>query len=277
MTNPNQDQIDYWNGEAGEKWVIHSDRLDAMLAPFAEQVLHEAALKDGDKVIDIGCGAGVLSIMAAAHGGSVTGVDVSKPMLALAKRRADASGADAKFMAADATNIMLPADHDVLISRFGVMFFDDPKAAFTNLRKAMKPGGRLAFACWQAPDKNAWAITPLMIAMPFLKTPPARPEPRTPGPFAFADPDYVSEILSGSGWSDIKIGSYETEVKMPGDAPEESAAFMLKMGPIGRLMSEQELDIVPIAAALTEHFKSIEDDKSELMLGSAVWLVTARA
>ena len=276
---PNQDQIDYWNGETGDKWVKHADDLDGMLAPFIDMILGAGQLQTGEAVLDVGCGSGALSRAAAAAvgaDGQVTGIDISKPMLALAKVRNNEAGQSTEFVDADASVYSPQSKADIAISRFGVMFFDDPVGAFANIRKNLKPDGRLAFACWRSAFENGWAITPLQIAMPFLPEPPTPPEPGTPGPFAFADKDHLCRVLKGAGWQDIAITPKDLDMVLPGEAAAESAGFMLKMGPLAVQIREHNLDIEPIKKAITEHFRSVENEKGELALPGAVWIVTAR-
>ncbi len=273
----NQDQIDYWNGETGDKWVTHADALDRMLAPFAEAVIKASGLGPSDRVVDIGCGSGALSRMAYAEGGRVSGVDVSEPMLGLARDRAAAQNMDIAYELADASSFQSDQKFQHVISRFGVMFFNDPGAAFANIHAQTAQGGTLTFACWQNPMANGWAMTPLQIAMPFLKEPPTPPEPRAPGPFAFAEADYVTDILKSSGWKSIEINALTPSMILPGDNPQESATFMLRMGPMGRILKEQEIDLTPIAKALTEHFDGLKNDQGQVVMESAAWLVRAEA
>ena len=277
---PNQDQIEYWNGETGDKWVKHADDLDGMLAPFIDMILSAANLKSGEAVMDVGCGSGALSRAAVEKvgpNGHVTGVDISEPMLGLARQRNEQSGQGAAFLEADASQYDISPKADIVISRFGVMFFDDPVGAFANIRGNVKAGGRLAFACWRSPFENGWALTPLQIALPFLPEPPTPPEPGTPGPFAFADQDHLCQVLETAGWQDVTINAENLDMVLPGKAAAESAGFMLKMGPLAVQIREHKLDIGPIKTAITEHFQSIVNDKGELSLPGAVWIVTARA
>ncbi len=271
----NQDQIDYWNGETGDKWVTHADALDRMLAPFAKAVIKDSGLGRFDHVIDIGCGSGALSRMAYEQGSKVTGVDISEPMLGLARSHAIAQDMDIPFEQADASTFHSDQKFQHAISRFGVMFFNDPKAAFAQIRSNIVDGGKITFSCWHTAQKNEWAMTPLQIAMPFLKEPPTPPEPRAPGPFAFAETDYIIEILKSAGWKGIEIGVLNPFIVLPGNNPRESALFMLNMGPMGRILKEQAIDIGPIADALTDHFEQIKNEEGLVSLQSTAWLVSA--
>ena len=275
----NTAQIDYWNGPAGQKWVRDADRLDVMLAPFAEAVLGGLALQPGSTVLDIGCGAGALAlaISAAAINVSVTGFDVSEPLVNLARRRVAAVGAQAEFVVADASVWRPKAPVDVAVSRFGVMFFADPVAAFANIRASLRKDGRLSFACWRPLAENEWALLPLQAALPLLAAPPTMPEPGTPGPFAFGDADHVRNILSDSGWSDVTITPWNGEIALPGHSADETADFMLEIGPLARAIAEQGLDLAPIRAAVEARVSELAGPDGRTHLQAAARMVGARA
>ncbi len=153
-TGPNSDQIEFWNGLAGERWVRHQNELDAMIGGIGDDVLARAQISEGERVLDVGCGCGHTTLEIARQvgkSGSVTGIDISAMMLDHARTRADAAGVEnVEFLNADAATQQFPeTGFELLFSRFGVMFFSDPVAAFKNLASAIKPGGRLAFACWR--------------------------------------------------------------------------------------------------------------------------------
>jgi len=273
----NSAQIEYWNGTAGEKWVRDADRLDQMLQPFADLVLSAAKSAEGERVIDIGCGNGALAFAAAASGAAVTGVDVSESLLGVARKRAADASSGAGFVQADASVWQPAVKMDVAISRFGVMFFAEPVAAFENIHSAMAPGGRLAFACWRPLAENDWAFTPLKVALPLLSAPPALPPAGTPGPFAFGDSNYVERILTSSGWSNVRITPWDGLIEVPGASPQETAAFMLEIGPLGRVIADQAADIEPIRQALVSALEEIADKDGRTRLKAAVWLVEATA
>src|SRR2546421_10411079 len=198
----NADQIAYWNGPAGQRWADRQAAQDILLGPVADLVIDRAQPKPGERVIDIGCGSGVTTIAFArkvAPSGHALGVDISGPMLARARASAP-SGLPVDFALADATVYPFdPLSFDLLASRFGVMFFADPVASFANLRRALKPEGRLAFACWREPKENPWMMAPLMAVYKHVpKMPPVGPD--EPGPFAFATEERVLGILKGAGF-----------------------------------------------------------------------------
>lgn len=274
----NTEQIDYWNGKAGEKWVRHAERLDRLLAPFIDAVLESVALRSGEQVLDIGCGGGALSLAAAKMvepTGSVRGVDVSAPLLALARRRAEEGGLAAAFEEADAATYRAERLVDAVISRFGVMFFNDPIAAFANLRANTKPDGRLCFACWQGLSENDWARAPLAAALPLLPEPPAPPTPGAPGPFAFADKDRVAGLLSDAGWQGIEIAPWRGKLTLPGETVAEAAGFMLELGPVARLVAESGADLDAVEATLIEALTPHAAPDGTVALPGAAWIVSA--
>lgn len=275
----NDAQIEYWNGPAGQKWVDQSDRLDQMLAPFADKVLETAAIIEGERPMDVGCGAGALTLAATVMAGGAAGamgVDVSEPLLQLARQRAAQQGSAATFERADASNFSAKAKFDVVISRFGVMFFEDPTAAFANIRHQIQPTGRMTFICWQAVHLNDWAFAPLQAALPLLKEPLPQPDPTAPGPFAFSDRDRVESILAGAGWQDITVEPFAPQIALPGDDVTSSARFMLQLGPLSRLIAAQDLDPEPIEAALEERLSENLTADGRIMMNSACWVVSAK-
>lgn len=274
----NADQVEYWNGPAGQKWVDQSSRLDAMLAPFADRVMARANLKRDEFVMDVGCGGGALTLRAAAEVGAgqgALGVDVSAPLIALARARAAEAGMPARFELADASSFMASPAADIVISRFGVMFFDDPAAAFANIRQSARQGARMAFVCWQALGVNDWALAPLQAAMPFLKEAPPPADPAAPGPFAFQDKDRVAAILSDAGWANVAIDPVETAVVLPGDDVRSTAGFMMQLGPLSRLLATQGIDEAQVSAALIDRIQQHMTPDSRIAMKSACWLVTA--
>ena len=274
----NQDQIDYWNSEAGDKWVQYAAEIDELLSPFLDAVIAIVDLRSGEYVLDVGCGGGTLSIAArnaVGSEGSVTGIDISKPLIALALRRTESLSSKISFELTDASGYQNDQAFDALISRFGVMFFDNPTEAFSNLRKAIKLGGRLAFACWQPLADNDWARVPLEVAMPLLPELPEMPSPDAPGPFAFAEPKRVNTILLDAGWRDVGVTPFQTMVSLPGNTIQEAAEFMLKMGPLGRLMEMPGVDKSAVLNALKERFETHQSEDGKVTLLGSAWLVTA--
>ncbi|HSG91729.1 MAG TPA: methyltransferase domain-containing protein [Pseudomonadales bacterium] len=270
----NAAQDEYWNGQAGLTWVEAQDRLDAMLAPISRQVLERAAAQAGERVVDIGCGCGDTTLALAATGAAVWGIDLSAAMLARAKARA-AGIAHVGFTRADAATRAFTPDHELLFSRFGVMFFEDPVAAFANLRTALTADGRLCFVCWQAPRENAWMAIAGRAVQPFLPEPETPPDPRAPGPFAFADPAYVTGVLTDAGFVDVALEAI-TPVLHLADDLDAAMRFQGEVGPVARALSElegpqREAALDAARTALAAHMTD-----AGLDLGAACWIVTAR-
>jgi len=247
-----------------------------MLLPIAEQILLAANIQGDEDVLDIGCGAGALSLMATKMGRGVLGVDISQPLIDLAWGRSEMIDS-VDFKPADASTLELDKKRDVFVSRFGVMFFSDPVSAFANIRRQVKPTGRMVFACWQASAKNDWARAPLESAMPFLKSAPTPPDPKAPGPFAFAEPEYLSDMLMDAGGNNVELVDWTGNIRLPGDNPEDSAAFMMEMGPLSKILKEQELDFGSVQDALVNKLSSSADKDGCVDMQVAAWIVKASA
>lgn len=276
QTQSNADQVAFWNGEAGEKWVKAQDRLDAMLAPVTAEVLKAAAAKPGEHVLDIGCGCGETSIILAKAGARVTGIDISRPMLARAKQRAIEGRVDGfEAIEADASERRFEATYDLLVSRFGVMFFANADAAFANLRKALKPGGRLAFACWREPRANEWVSVPVGAIRPHV--PPQPPlAPEDPGPFAFADLARVRRILANAGFDSIAARPFDSPMQL-GETLEDALAHIQEFGPVSRMMTPASDDEKARAATALRRALEPYASKKPIALNGATWIVTAKA
>jgi len=277
--DPNAQQIAYWRDEAGPKWVALQERLDTQLEPFGRLVIDRLGLKSGERVLDVGCGCGATTRALAARvgtGGAAVGLDVSGPMLAHA--RSLPSTPQATFIEADAATFRPEQPFDAVASRFGVMFFADPVAAFTNLHALLGPGGRLAFICWQSFDRNQWVSVPMMAALPFISPLPTPPPARAPGPFAFADADYVREILERAGFVHVEIEPKELTTLVGGRnaSIDDAAEFLLQMGPTARMMANVDADTrARIATAVRDAIAPFADADG-VRMGSASWLVSAR-
>ena len=241
---PNAEQATYWSEASGPKWVAYQERIDAQIAPLGLAAIERAAPRPGERCLDVGCGCGQTTLQLAervAPEGSVLGVDLSVPMLARAEERAREAGLPARFARADAqTHDFSSEGFDLVFSRFGVMFFSDPVAAFANLRGALAGSGRLAFACWRPPVDNDWVVVPLAAARKHLEV-PAPTDPFAPGPFSLADPDRIRRVLADAGWSGIEIDAHSQELEIAGGASQDEALdFLMQIGPMARLLAEAE-------------------------------------
>jgi SAM-dependent methyltransferase len=277
-TSPNTEQIRYWNDTAGPKWVARGRLLDAQIAPLGRLAMDRAGLAAGERVLDVGCGCGETTVELAQRvgpGGAVTGIDVSAPMLAVARDRTH-DLRNVGFTQADAqTHAWPPGAYDVVFSRFGVMFFADPAAAFGNLRLALRPGGRVAFVCWQPLVRNAWMLVPLQAAARHLPLPPP-PAPDAPGPFAFGNPDRVRAILHDAGFADVAVDAADTTLALGGGVPlDDTVDLLLELGPTGALLREAEPGLrATVASAVREAVRPFARPDGVRMAG-AVWIVGA--
>ena len=277
----NQEQRTYWNDHAGPRWVKLQPRLDAQLQPLGRATMHRAEITPGDSVLDVGCGCGQTSLELAGRvgpQGAVTGIDLSLPMVERAsERQQNVFLSNLTFLHGDAQTYEFERGcHDLAFSRFRVMFFEDPVAAFSNIRTALRPQGRLCFVCWQGVDKNEWAKIPLEAAAQHVPLPPPA-APGTPGPFAFADHERVKQLLKTAGFTEVHIESYETQLSM-GDATskEDAAEFALEVGPVATLLRDTDPSLrsrvcEALSTALTPYAKH-----GGVKLGGAVWIVRAR-
>lgn len=208
MAMANEEQQQAWATQ-GIDWVDNAAIFEAVLAPFADAVTQAADIAPGTRVLDIGCGSGTLLQRAAALGAIAFGVDISEPMVQAARRRVpEATVALGDAQIVDLREAADGASFDRVISRFGVMFFDDPVAAFTNIRHAAAPGSRLAFVCWREGD-NPMFTAGIDVLAAKLESPPAALDPASPGPLAFGDPERVRAILTDAGWTDIAVEPFD--------------------------------------------------------------------
>jgi SAM-dependent methyltransferase len=278
----NDEQFEYWNGPEGQHWADREERFDGMLSAFVEPLLDAAAISGSDHVLDVGCGNGATSLAAArrASSGRVVGVDISGPMLTRARARAAADGiTNVDFVHADAQDHPFgdaAATFDVLISRFGIMFFADPVAAFTNLAIALRPGGRVAFACWQPLFENQWIAVPAAAIIP-IAGPPDVPPPDAPGPFAFGDRDRVAGILADAGFTNIELDDVHLPVLLGGGLPLDDAVAFLAEGGMGkRFLGEADGPTVDRALAAVRAALDPYASADGVRLDSAIWMVRAQ-
>jgi SAM-dependent methyltransferase len=240
MTNSsNAQQVEYWNGAVGERWARLQEKIDLHLEGITEAALQFAAPRDGERVLDIGCGCGTTTFLLAfraGRDGSAAGIDISVPMLNVARARAMAQNANVVFREGDASSYDLQPVFDLVFSRLGIMFFAEPAAAFANIGRAIAPGGRLVFVCWRSMAENLWASVPMQAALHLLP-PQESADPLAPGPFAFADGARVRAILASAHYSHIEIEPFDGMMNM-GAALEEAAAEVLNIGPLARAVTD---------------------------------------
>ena len=231
----NQEQKEFWNEKKGDIWVSLEHNIDKMLGPLGDQAIKILKPKVGEKILDIGCGTGSTSQTLSnlvGESGLVTGIDISKPILNFAiKKKESKKIKNINFIQADAQNHQFSnSNYNAIFSRFGVMFFEDPIAAFKNIKKSLVRNGRLTFVCWSNREENDWINLSSNVASQFLELPP-KANPKDPGPFAFEDYFYIKEILIKAGWSNIKIKAYKKKIII-GDTLDSAADFLSRMGPM---------------------------------------------
>lgn len=280
----NQDQVEYWNGPVGERWVKHQDDFDRAIGAFGAAALARLPLTPGARVLDVGCGGGTstLDVIArVAPGGSVVGVDISRPLLARAAERLPKRAAELRvaleLVIADAATYRPGTPFDALFSRFGVMFFDQPPRAFGNLRAALVPGARLAFVCWQALADNPWCAVPLSAARRVLPAPTAAADPRAPGPFAFAERSYVEDILTQAGFVEVVLEPFEAPVVLSTTGLGPAVEQALRLGPTGRAVADQPAEVVAKVRNELANTLAPRLEGDTVRLPGHAWLVTARA
>ncbi len=272
----NAEQIRYWNDDAGPVWVRHQDRIDENLRPFGERAMEVLDPRAGHAVLEVGCGCGLTTLALADRvgpEGRVTGVDVSAPMLAAARRRA-AGRANVEFHQADAQSAELPLAADRLFSRFGIMFFADPVAAFANLARAVVPGGRLAFACWQHPSRNPWIAVIAAAATSAVPDMPPAPPLDSPGPFAFCSPERVQGVLTAAGWTGVTIDGFERQQRL-GSSLDDALEHVGHLGALRRaLTAAGEARAGAVYAAVRDALVPYAGHDG-VVADAAAWVVTA--
>jgi SAM-dependent methyltransferase len=275
----NPDQAAYWNVR-GEHWVAHQPAIDARLALVSDALFARAAARPGERAVDVGCGTGTTTVELAAQVGSegvVLGIDISTPMLAVARQRC-AAQRNVRILHADAQSHRFEeAAYDLLLSRFGVMFFSDPVAAFANLINALRPGGRLAFVCWGPLDDNPLFKEPLAVGVRWLGPPDPQP-PRAPGPMALAETGYIEDILTAAGFADVRIETTTTDLSGAATA-EEEAAFVLQLGPLSGLIQAREPDAATrqaIALEVTERLRAYQSKSGVRIPGTLHYVRATR-
>lgn len=270
-------QAALWNTTSGCAWVENQQLLDRLLQPFEDALMDAIRGGSSSRLLDIGCGTGSTTLAAArllGKKGQCTGIDISEPMLALARSRAEREHISADFICADAQTHAFDANtFDTFISRFGVMFFDDPTAAFANLRRAATKGARLCSIAWRGAADNPFMTTAERAAAPLLPNVPPR-KPDAPGQFAFADSERVRRILDHSGWTEIELRPLDVVCSLP---EAELIGYFTKFGPLGQILHQADEAtrnhvITTVRAAFDPYVHG-----AEVRFDAGAWVVTARA
>ncbi|MDI1446035.1 class I SAM-dependent methyltransferase [Polyangium sp. 6x1] len=277
-TQPTEnEQTALWNGPAGRAWVDAQELLDSMFKPFEDLLASAVSAGPGGRVLDIGCGTGATTLAAArllGAKGRCVGIDISDPMIAAARARAEREGTPVSFLRADAqVHAFEPASFDMIISRFGVMFFEDPVRAFANLRRAASDNAELQFFAWRSAADNPFMTTAERAAAPLLPNLPAR-RPGAPGQFAFADAGRVSTILEESGWAEIDIQPIDIACTLP---EKELVRYLTRLGPLGLVLQTADEQtrtqvIETVRAAFDPYVHG-----ADVRYTAACWRVRARA
>ena len=281
MSEVNKNQKDFWSGKGGDIWVERQNVMDTMLSPLGEAALNKLNFNEDENVLDIGCGCGHTTLNIAKRigsSGNVTGLDISEPMLKRAKESAvEMSITNTSFKCIDVQTADLGDQiYSAAFSRFGVMFFEDSVDAFKNIHKSLISGSSLSFVCWQSPAVNPWQSLFIQEVKKFIDLP--SPPPRSPGPFAFMESEYVSSILEESKFQDITIEGHEVEVNMfSGRSLSESVKDYISINPVvtEMLKDSSENQITEIINSAIEAFSPYYSEKG-LIFPSATWLVTAK-
>ncbi|HYC57052.1 MAG TPA: class I SAM-dependent methyltransferase [Candidatus Binatia bacterium] len=276
----NAEQIEYWNEVGGPKWVRFQQMLDSQLEALGLAAMEAASITGNEHVLDVGCGCGSTTLMLGrqlASGGRAVGIDISRPMLELARQRAQQERiANVSFEEVDAqTHRFAEEEYEILYSRFGVMFFEDPVKAFENMRTALRPGGHVAFVCWQPAQKNPWVTVPMMIAMKHV-TVEMPMTPDAPGPFAFGDADRVHRILRNAGYSGISVEAFNRDMAIGGGTDiEQTVQFIIDLGPVSRALKDVPDPVrKTIAEEIRESMQQFDGPKG-VRMPAAAWIVTA--
>ncbi|MGU7780977.1 class I SAM-dependent methyltransferase [Burkholderia sp. PU8-34] len=272
----NVEQAALWNGPSGRAWVDTQAALDTMFRPFAETLVETAAATSARHVLDVGCGTGAVTVAIARRlgaDGRCTGIDVSAPMLDAARSRAERDGVHADFIRADVqTHAFAAAQFDLIVSRLGVMFFDDPVRAFSNLRGAAADGAGLCVIAWRSGAENPFMTTAERVAAPLLPNLPQR-KPGAPGQFAFGDRERIAAILDASGWTGVDIRPIDVSCVLPASALSD---YVSRLGPVGLALQEVDdatrVRVVETVCAAFEPY--VHGD--EVRFEAACWMIGAR-
>jgi len=279
---PNSEEIDYWNGQAGQNWINENRLTDTMYQPFGDMAVARAEPTPGEHILDIGCGCGTTTMKLAklvSPGGAITALDVSSVMLEVAQDRASSAAAPINFLNADAETYTLnPESYDVMFSQFGVMFFANPAAAFANFYQALKPGGRIAFVCWRGPDRNPFMMVPFNAVHRFMPE-LAPPNPDAPAsPLSFESKEKVGGMLNGAGFVDLLFEPFETEASMGEGSLEECTRYIVAFagGTVGAVIRGAGDENTPAIVSALQAGLAPYHTGDRIELGASAWIVSAR-
>jgi len=280
----NQQQIEMWNGRAGASWVRHNTLLEQLLAEPGRHCMDSISLPTGAKVLDVGCGCGNQTLELASRmdpHSKITGVDISEPMLALAEELKEANQkvlkAEVEFIVGDASDSLFANESfDAIYSRFGVMFFDDPTAAFAKLRETLKPKGQLGFVCWQSPALNPFFTAPMQAALSVLPPPPPA-RPGAPGPFGLADKEVIQRVLTDAGFQTLKIEPLVLQLSVGASQSfDEIFEELIQIGPAAALIAESDPALKePARTAVYERLSEFYSPGKGVSFEANFWLVNA--
>ncbi|MGR8949320.1 MAG: class I SAM-dependent methyltransferase [Gammaproteobacteria bacterium] len=269
-------EAEYWNNEGGERWVRYIDRLEMLAGTFSPKLIEGVNAQAGERLLDVGCGGGATSAAyadAVGPSGRVVGVDVSEVILEVARRRYS-SVKNLSFITADAaTHCFTPPAFDVVASRFGVMFFPDPYAAFRNIQAALEPGGRLCVACWRKIDENPWLAEPAAAAFSVLPAPEKAP-PGTPGPFSLSDPQRFRDILGNANFVNIEFSKVDATLNL-GNV-EEALEIVCNLGPAAAAMREASSEARDETIKVLRGVLQKHETAQGVIMNAATWLVKAQ-
>ena len=266
----------YWNEDGGDKWVENIDFVESFMIPMSDRLIERIAAEKGEKILDVGCGGGITTLKLAAlvgEDGGVLGVDVSRQIIDVAIKRAEGS-TNIEFQHSDAGSADLGENKfDLITSRFGVMFFDDPVAAFKNLHRSMKPTGRLVFLCWRTPQENPWMMEPAQATFQILPPPAEKPEPTDPGPFSLGDAEHLTNVLSSAGFNNIDLE--QVDLGLPMDSVDIAVDFLTRLGPAADALKdateEQRVEVLSAIRRVIEKYNSADG----VLAPAATWIVSA--
>jgi SAM-dependent methyltransferase len=277
MRETYDEQAAVWNGAGGRAWVDAQELLDRMYKPLEDLLMAAVTASAAREVLDVGCGTGATVLAVARQlgaNGTCTGVDVSEPMIAVARARVERAHLHARFICTDAQRHAFDPDaFDLVISRFGVMFFDDPVAAFSNLRRAGRQGAGLRLIAWRSAADNPFMTTAERAAAPLLPMLAARKQ-GGPGQFAFADPAWVRSVLEKSGWADVDIQPIDVVCAFP---KAGLRSYLTRLGPVGRALdgADEETRARVLETVIPAFDSYVQDE--EVRFTAACWMISGRA